>query len=61
MKLILYLLFVSLSFIFLRCSSNHLLNSSTRDYMPLAIGNKWFYNIHGSNVKGIQKFRLFVR
>ena len=26
--------------------------------MPLAIGNKWFYNIHGSNVKGSSEISI---
>jgi hypothetical protein len=49
MRLVLYLFFVSLSILFLRCFFGQSLNSFNNDYMPLAIGNKWFYNVHTSN------------
>lgn len=51
MRLVIYLLFTSLSILFLTCSSIQSLNSFNNDYMPLAIGNKWFYNVHSSNVE----------
>ena len=51
MKLVIYLSFAFLSNLFLSCSSVQSLNSFNNDYMPLAIGNKWLYNVHPSNVE----------
>ena len=53
MKLLFYLFIVSLSFLFICCSSAHTSSLSKNDYMPLAIGNKWYYNYHTSEVIGI--------
>ena len=53
MKLLFYLFIVSLSFLFICCSSAQTSSLSKNDYMPLAIGNKWYYNFHTSEVVGI--------
>jgi hypothetical protein len=53
MKLLFYLFIVSLAFLFICCSSAQTLSLSKNDYMPLAIGNKWYYNFHTSEVVGI--------
>jgi len=50
MKLIPYLIFIiSISFVLLDCSSSKISNPFNEDYMPLAIGNKWFYSFGRSN------------
>lgn len=51
MKLLFYLLIFSLSDIFMCCSSAQTSSSIENDYMPLSIGNKWYYNVHSSNSK----------
>jgi hypothetical protein len=53
MKLIIYLLITSICLLFLYCSSVQKSNVFINDYMPLAIGNKWYYNFHTSEVVGI--------
>ena len=53
MKLLFYLFIVSLSFLFICCSSAQTSSLSQNDYMPLAIGNKWYYNYRTTEVVGI--------
>ena len=53
MKLLFSLFIVSLSFLIVCCSSAQTSSLSKNDYMPLAIGNKWYYNFHTSEVIGI--------
>ena len=54
MRVILYFFIVSLSILFLSCSSAQTSSLSKNDYMPLAIGNKWHYTIYTSEVIGIE-------
>ena len=51
MKLLLYLFFVSLTVLFISYSAAQTSSGFTNDYMPLAIGNKLYYNVHTSNNK----------
>ena len=51
MKLLFYLFIVSLTVLFISYSSAQTSGGFTNDYMPLAIGNKWYYNVHTSNNK----------
>lgn len=53
MKLLFYLFIVSLSFLFICCSSAQTSSLSKNDYMPLAIGNKWYYKLHTTEIIGI--------
>jgi len=53
MKLLSYLFIVSLTVLLICCSSAQTSSSVENDYMPLSIGNKWYYNSHTSEVVGI--------
>lgn len=53
MKLLFYLFIFSLTALFMCCSSAQTSSSVENDYMPLSIGNKWYYNSHTSEVVGI--------
>ena len=53
MKLLFYLFIFSLTVQFMCCSSAQTSSSVENDYMPLSIGNKWYYNSHTSEVVGI--------
>jgi hypothetical protein len=50
MRLTLCLFIVSLSILFLSCSSAQTSNLFKNEYMPLAIGNKWIYSFPKSSV-----------
>jgi hypothetical protein len=51
MKILFYLFIVSLIVLFIGYSAAQTSGGFTNDYMPLAIGNKWYYNVHTSNNK----------
>ncbi len=53
MKLFFYLFAFALTVLFICCSSAQISSSVEKDYMPLSIGNKWYYNSHTSEVVGI--------
>ena len=53
MKSLFYLFIFSLTVLFMCCSSAQTSSSVENDYMPLSIGNKWYYNSHTSEVVGI--------
>ena len=53
MKLLFYLFIFSLTILFMYCSSAQTSSSVENDYMPLSIGNKWYYNSYTSEVVGI--------
>jgi len=50
-KLILYLLIIPIYLSIYSCSLAQTSSVFKNDYMPLAIGNKWYYNVHTSNTK----------
>lgn len=54
MKLLFYLFIFSLTALFMCCSSAQTSSSVENDYMPLAIGNKWYYSVYTSKVVGIE-------
>jgi|WetSurMetagenome_2_1015567.scaffolds.fasta_scaffold10642_5 hypothetical protein len=51
MKLLFYLFIFSFNALFMCCSSAQTSSSVENDYMPLAIGNKWYYNVHTANTE----------
>ena len=53
MKLLSYLFIGFLTVFLICCSSAQTSSSVENDYMPLSIGNKWYYNSHTSEVVGI--------
>lgn len=53
MKLLFYLFIFSLTVLFMCCSSAQISSTVENDYMPLSIGNKWYYNSHTSEIVGI--------
>ena len=53
MKLLSYLFIVSLIVLLISCSSAQTSSLVENDYMPLSIGNKWYYNSHTSEIVGI--------
>lgn len=57
MKLLFYLFIFSLTVPFICCSSAQTSSSVENDYMPLSVGNKWYYNSHRSEVVGIDTIK----
>ena len=53
-KTFIFIFFLSLCFAMLDCSSSRVLNPHSDEYMPLSLGNKWFYGFKNSaNVSSI--------